>query len=52
MMNLIMLQTMKKTLVSNFLRHEEHAELDDTIDVQVKILDAIENIMVSKPKIS
>ena len=39
------------TLVSNFLRHEEHAQLDDTISVQVKILDAIEDSLKAHSKV-
>ncbi|MCO4752964.1 MAG: hypothetical protein KC478_00710 [Bacteriovoracaceae bacterium] len=31
--------------VTNFLRHEEHAELDDATDIQIEILEAIQKIV-------
>ena len=36
----------ERTKVFNFLRSEEHAELDDVIDIQVKILEEIEKAIV------
>ncbi len=35
----------ERSEVENFLRHEDHAELDDATDIQVKILEAIQNIV-------
>jgi thioesterase domain-containing protein len=34
-----------KTEVENYLRQEEHADLDDTTDIQVQILEQIEKIL-------
>ncbi|MBC77207.1 MAG: hypothetical protein CME64_14445 [Halobacteriovoraceae bacterium] len=35
----------QRSEVSNFLRHEAHAELDDTTDIQVAVLEAISDIV-------
>ncbi len=32
----------KRTAVENYLRHEKHADLDDSTDIQIEILDQIE----------
>ncbi len=36
----------KRTAVENYLRHEEHAELDDSTDIQITILEEIEKTLV------
>lgn len=36
----------ERTKVENYLRHEEHADLDDATDIQIKVLEEIENIIV------
>lgn len=35
----------KRTAVENYLRHEEHADLDDTTDIQIKVLEEVEKII-------
>jgi hypothetical protein len=35
----------KRTEVENYLRHEEHAELDDATDVQITVLEEIEKLL-------
>ncbi|MFT6632424.1 MAG: hypothetical protein ACJAS4_002387 [Bacteriovoracaceae bacterium] len=35
----------KRTEVENYLRHEEHADLDDATDVQITILEEIEKLL-------
>ena len=35
----------ERTAVKNFLRHEEHADLDDATDIQIDILDNIDEIL-------
>lgn len=37
-----------KTKIENFLRHELHAELDDSIDIQVRIMDEIDKAVGGK----
>lgn len=34
-----------RSKVENYLRHEEHADLDDSTDIQITILEEIENIL-------
>lgn len=38
-------QNYKRTEVDNFLRHEAHSELDDSTDIQIDILDAINQVV-------
>ncbi|MEX0798690.1 MAG: hypothetical protein WD025_04570 [Bacteriovoracaceae bacterium] len=35
----------ERSAVTNYLRHEAHAELDDSTDIQIEILDAINKIV-------
>lgn len=35
----------KRTEVENYLRHEEHADLDDATDVQITVLEEIEKLL-------
>ena len=35
----------KRTAVENYLRHEEHADLDDSTDIQIQVLEEIENTL-------
>ncbi len=35
----------ERTQVKNFLRPEEHADLDDTTDIQITILEEVENVL-------
>lgn len=43
----------ERTKVENFLRHEEHAQLDDSTDIQIRVLEEIEGALAgntaSKP---
>lgn len=41
-----------KTKVENFLRKEVHSELDDTIDIQVRIMNEIDKILKKGPEAS
>ena len=37
----------ERTKVENFLRPEQHADLDDTTDIQINVLEEIENALTA-----